>query len=64
MQLVRGSPFRDLLVADKEFSKMMDRSWGLAQTLADVSAVDMYIENGKLISEAALQWQICHLRQF
>lgn len=55
MQLVRSSPFRELVNAEKEFSKILDRSWSLAPRFSDVSAVDMYEEDGKLITEVALQ---------
>lgn len=55
MQLVRSSPFRELVNAEKEFSKILDRSWSPAPRFSDVSAVDMYEEDGKLITEVALQ---------
>ena len=54
MQLVRSSPFRELVNAEKQFSKLLDRSWNLAPGFADVSAVDMYVEDGKLITEVVL----------
>ncbi len=54
MQLIRNSPFRELMNAEKEFSKILDRSWSLAPRFADVSAVDMYVEDDKLITEVAL----------
>ena len=54
MQLVRSSPFKELMDAEKQFSKLLDRSWSLAPRFADASAVDMYVEDSKLITEVAL----------
>ncbi len=54
MQIVRRSPFRELLDAEREFSKMLDQSWSSVPMFADVSAVDMYTEDGKLITEVSL----------
>ena len=54
MHLVRTSPFRGLLDAEKQFNRMLDPSWSLMPTFADISVVDMYTENGKLVAEVAL----------
>lgn len=54
MPLTRYSPFRELVQAEKDLSKMLDRSWSLAPTFTDISAVDMYTEAGKLVTEASL----------
>ena len=54
MPLVRKSPFRKLLDVEREFSKMLDQSWNSVPTFADVSSVDMYTEDGKLITKVAL----------
>ncbi len=54
MQLVRTRPLKQLLDVEKEFSKMLDRSWSLAPVLAETSAVDVYTEDGQLVTEVAL----------
>lgn len=54
MQLVKTSPLRELLDAERQFNKMLDRSWNLTPMLADISTVDMYTEDGKLITEVAM----------
>lgn len=54
MQSLTTSPFRELLDAQQQFSKMLDRSWGMLPSFTDMSPVDMYTEKGNLITEIAL----------
>ncbi len=54
MQSVRNSPFRELVSAEKKLSKLLDRGWNMMPGFVDVSPVDMYVEDGKLITAVAL----------
>ena len=54
MQLVRYSPFRELLDTEKEISELLSKDLSWTPFFADVSAVDMYVEKDKLFVEASL----------
>ena len=49
MQLIRYNPIRNLLETEKELDK-----WPIVPVLPEESAVDMYVEDGRLVAEVAL----------
>lgn len=53
MQLIRYNPMRDLFGFDKELDKLFTTGWPVV-SLPEDSTVDMYTEEGKLITEVAL----------
>lgn len=54
MQLIKTSPLRELLDTEKEFRKILERSWNWAPALTETSVVDMYTEDDKLVTEVAV----------
>jgi HSP20 family protein len=54
MQLIRYNPIRDLLGAEKELDKFFSSGWPVLSMLPEDSAVDMYTEDGKLVTEIVL----------
>lgn len=54
MQLIRYNPIRDLLGAEKELDKFFSGGWPVLSMLPEDSAVDMYTEDGKLVTKIAL----------
>lgn len=56
MQLVRYNPWRDLARLERDLDRPFRRNWDwtFPAFFGDLSTVDMYTENGKLIVEADL----------
>ncbi len=56
MQLVQYSPRRDMTRLERDLDKFFGDSlnWSLPSVFQDLSTVDMYTENGKLVVEATL----------
>ena len=54
MQIVRYDPFRELYKMENDLDKFWQSNWGLLPSLGEVSAMDLYEEDGKLIAEVSL----------
>lgn len=54
MQLVKFNPLRDLLQLERDIDSMLKNGWSLAPTFTEMSTIDMYEENGKLVTEVTL----------
>ncbi len=54
MQLVKYNPFKELQKMERGMDTFWNNSWDLPTLLVDNSAIDMYEEDGKLITELQL----------
>lgn len=54
MQMVKYSPFRELLDTEKEINRLLNRGWSWMPSFTDVPTVDMYVDKGKLFIESPL----------
>lgn len=54
MQLVKYNPFRELRKMEREIDNMWGNGWGVLQASGEVSTMDLYEEDGKLIAEVSL----------
>lgn len=54
MQLVKYNPFKDLQRMERDMDKFWNNDWNFPTLLVENSAIDMYEENGKLITEIHL----------
>lgn len=57
MQLVRYNPYKDIKKMEKDVEKFWSNDWNFPALLAETAAVDMYEEDGNLVTEM-------HLPQF
>ncbi len=58
MQLVRANPLADLERMEKDLDKLWQNGWGMLpssfSSFVDLTTMDMYEEDGKLVTEVAL----------
>lgn len=54
MQLVKYQPFKDLRKMERDMDALWDNNWNFPTLHVDSSAIDMYEEDGQLITEMQL----------
>ena len=54
MQLVRYNPLRDLQKLESDLDKFWGGGWGSLPTITEAAPMDMYEEDGNLVSEVTL----------
>ena len=54
MQLVNYNPTTDFKKMEKELDRFWENGWGILPAFTDMSTMDMYEEDGKLIAEVSL----------
>lgn len=54
MQLVKYNPFKELQKMERDMDKFWNNNWNFPTLLVENSAIDMYEEDGKLITEMQL----------
>lgn len=54
MHIVKFNPLQELQNVERDMNKLWQNSWGLLPAFGDSSALDMYEEKGKLVTEISL----------
>lgn len=54
MQIVKYNPFRELRKMERDLDNMWGNAWGMLRGAGDGATMDLYEEDGKLITEVSL----------